>query len=77
MPSLGASGSDLGDEVENRENRDWSSLSCKVFVVEAAGAGLCEGDVVAGGGRGVFGFDPPIPKPGTETPAAPSRLSAP
>lgn len=75
VPSLGTSG--FGEDEEDiREKRDWSSLSCEVFTGEAAGAGLRVGDL-DGGGNGVFGFEPVIPKPGTDTPAAPSLFRAP
>jgi len=56
------------------ENRDCNSLRCVVFAA-------CEGLVVEGlddnGGEVGSTGGPPIPKPGTETPAAPNRFKDP
>ena len=74
---LGASG--FGEEeAEKRENLDWSSFNCEALAEDVGTAGLGFEDAVLGGGRGVFSLEPPpMPNPGTETPAELSRLRDP
>lgn len=68
--------------VANREKRDWRSLACVLLAPgvvagnaerRGGGGGLLPAAGVGCGGDGVL----PIPKAGTEMPAAPSRLIAP
>lgn len=82
VPSDGAPWAGGGDGVEllpkppNFENRDCSSLTDPDPAAGGA-AGLLAPDREGGGGGNTCLFPPLIPSPGTETPAAPNRLTAP
>ena len=67
----------MEDVDERREKRDWSSLSCEALLADGwLAAGLREGEDSAGGGSGDFALFP-MPKPGTDTPAAPNLFKEP
>ena len=71
VPVAGAAA--LDDDVDILENLLCNSLSCR-FRLDAAGGGAFDTEFWRGGtGGGLL----PIPKLGTETPACPSRFSAP
>lgn len=67
--------------IPNLENRAWSSFT-EEEVVAAGGDDIAElgrelVSAVRGGGRAGLLLPPPIPNPGTDNPAAPSRSTAP
>lgn len=87
VPWLGAAGAATGSLrpealVLNREKRPCRSLRWPLYDFAddsppvGVDADVAVGERAGGGGGGAADF-PPIPKPGTETPAAPRRLMAP
>lgn len=73
----GGGGVELLPKPPNFENRDCSSFTVPDPPAAGGGAGLLAPDREGGGGGKTPLLPPPMPSPGTETPEAPSRSTAP